>query len=87
MSRLEDRRAEHVDADQGQVAGRVLRLLDQTDDAVAVQLRDPVRGGVVDLGQQDQRVGLVALKTSTSSTMPSRSRLSPRYMTNELLPR
>ncbi len=57
---LEDRGAEHVDADQREVAGRVLGLLDQADDAVAVELGDAVGGGIVDAGEQDQRVRLGA---------------------------
>ena len=56
---VEDRRGEHVDADERQVAGRVLRLLDQADDAVAVELGDAVVPRVGDLGEQDQRLGLV----------------------------
>ena len=38
----EDRGREHVDADQSEVAGRVLRLLDQPDDTLAVELRHTV---------------------------------------------
>ena len=51
---------EHVDADQGQVRGRVLRLLDEAHDPLAVELGDAVVLGVEHLGEQDQRVGLVA---------------------------
>ena len=57
---VEDQRAEEVDADQGQVRGRVFRLLDQAHDPLAVELGDAVGLGVVDRGEQDQRVGLVA---------------------------
>ena len=60
MGGLEDRRREHVDADQGHVAGRVLRLLDQPHDALAIQLGDAVGGGIVDAREQDQGVGLGA---------------------------
>ena len=51
-------RAEEVDADQGEVGRRVFRLLDQADDALAVQLGDPVGLRVVDRREEDQRVGL-----------------------------
>ena len=85
--RLEDRGREHVDADQRQVARRVLRLLDQPHDALAVELGDAVVPRVGDLGEQDQRLGLDSRKRSTRSVIPSRSRLSPRYMTNGEPPR
>ena len=79
---------EHVDADQRQVARRVLRLLDQPDDRCAVELGDAVVPRVGDRGEQDQRLGLGARGTPpTSSVIPSRSRLSPRYMTNGDRPR
>ena len=79
---LEDRRAEHVDADERQVAGRVLRLLDQAHDPVAVELGDAV---VLGSGTRVSRIrasGSSVRKASTRSLMPSRSRLSPRYITN-----
>ena len=55
---VEDRGAEEVDADQGEVRGRVFRLLDQAHDPLAVELGDAVGAGVVDRSEQDQRVGL-----------------------------
>ena len=62
--RGEDRRVEQIDPDQGQVRGRVLRLLDQfLYLAGSVDSRDAERRGVIDLGQQDlgdQLVGLFA---------------------------
>ena len=39
LHRLEDRRREHVDADQREVALRLLRLLDQADDAAVLRAR------------------------------------------------
>ena len=57
--RVEDRRREHVDADEREVGLRLGRLLDQPrDPPVAVELRDAVVLGVGHRGQQDQRVGL-----------------------------
>ena len=54
---VEDRRREHVDADERQVGLRLLRLLDQAGDApVAVELGHAVVLGVGHRRQQDQRV-------------------------------
>ena len=79
---------EHVDADQREVGRRLLRLLDQSLDAVAVELGDSVHLGVGHVREQDQRVGLgLRLNASTRSVMPSLSRLSPRYITNGVEPR
>ena len=50
---------EHVDADEGHVRGRVLRLLDQAHDLLAVELGDAVAPRVGHRGQQDRGVGLV----------------------------
>ena len=54
----EHRRAEHVHADEGEVARRILRLLHEPDDALAVELHDPELGRVGHSGEEDQRVGL-----------------------------
>jgi hypothetical protein len=50
------RRREEVDPDQGKVRGRVFGLLDQSHDALAVELGDTIGLRVVDGSEQDQRV-------------------------------
>ena len=55
---VEDLGREHVDADEGKVAGRVLGLLDQADDAVAVELGDAVGARVLDLVSRINASGL-----------------------------
>ncbi len=50
--RLEDLRAEQVDANEGHVRRRVLGLLDEAHDALAVELGDPVVPRVRHLGQE-----------------------------------
>ena len=73
--RIEDRWTEEVDPDQRQVGGRVLRLLDQPNDAVAVQLGDAVGARVVDLREQDQRVGLRLAKGGHEAGDPLREQV------------
>ena len=58
--RVEDDRLEHVYADQRQVRRRIDGLFDEADDPLAVELGDAVVLGIEHLGEQDQRVGLVA---------------------------
>ena len=86
--RVEDHRREHVHADQRQVRRRLLRLLDQAHDALAVQLGDAV---VLRIGHRrsagSARRARCGGRLSTRSAMPSLSRLSPRYMTNGESPR
>ena len=61
LDRLPDRVGEHVDADEREVGARLARLLDEPcDPAVLVELGDPELAGVVDVLQQDQRVGRLA---------------------------
>src|SRR3989442_14403933 len=51
-------RAEQIDADKGQVAGRILRLLDQPANLpLTLQFRDPEHPRIVHFFQQYQRVG------------------------------
>ena len=52
--------AEHVDADEREVAAGRRRLLDQAHDAVAVELGDAVVLRVRHRREQDQRVALAA---------------------------
>ncbi len=87
LDRLEDRRREHVDADQREVALRLLRLLDQPDHAAVLPARrrrtsaDPARASA-----GSARPGASRTNSSTNCVMPLFSRLSPRYITNGSLP-
>ncbi len=56
LGRLHDRRGEHVDPDQGEVAARLRRLLDQGHHAAVLQLGDAVRLRVGHALEQDHRV-------------------------------
>ena len=78
---LEDRRAEEVDADQGEVRRRVFRLLDQAHDALAVELGDAVVLGSSTGVSRISASGSDSRKVATRPRRPSASRLSPRYMT------
>ena len=60
VHRLEDLRAEHVDAHERQIADRLLGLLDQPDHPPVLQLRHAEHLRVGHLGQQDLRGGLLA---------------------------
>ena len=80
---VEDLRAEHVDADQRQVGRRVLRLLDQPHDLARRRARRRRSARGPERGSSRIRAsGSDSRKASTRSVMPSRRRLSPRYMTN-----
>ena len=86
---VEDGRGEEVHADQGEVAARLGRLLDEPRHVpVAVELGDAVALRVGDLLQQDERIRAARLeRLARTAAMPSLSRLSPRYMTNGSSPR
>ena len=60
LDRLEHRRREHVDADQREVALRLLRLLDQPDDPAVVELGDAEHLRIGHARQQDLRGRLLA---------------------------
>ena len=82
LHRVEDRRREHVDADQREIALRLLRLLDQPDDPAVGQLGDAEHLRIRHPRQQDLRGGPSRANSSTNSVIPLFRRLSPRYITN-----
>ena len=83
LHRLEDRRREHVDADQREIALRLLRLLDQPHDRAVAQLGDAEHLRIGHARQQDLRRRLLARRTPRRTcVIPLFSRLSPRYITN-----
>ena len=60
LDRLPDRVVEHVDADEGEVGLRLLRLFGQADDAAVLELRDAELRRVRNLREQDLRVAAEA---------------------------
>ncbi len=62
VEHLEEPRREAVQARYREVARRVLRLLDEPHDALAVHLRHPEGGRVLDLHERDEGVGPRLLK-------------------------
>ena len=62
LTDVEDLAAEHVDADERQVALRLLRLLDEPDDAAVVELGDAEHLRIGHVRQQDLRRRLLALE-------------------------
>ena len=70
LDRLEDRRAEHVDADQREVALRLLRLLDEPDDLAVRQLGDAEHLRIGHRRQQDLRRRLLAHELLDELAMP-----------------
>ena len=83
VHRLEDLGTEHVDADEREVADRLLRLLDEPDD-LAVR-RAPRRRTSADRARASAGSARPASRARTRRTncvMPLFSRLSPRYITN-----
>ena len=63
LDRLEHRRREHVDADQREIALRLLRLLDQPDDLAVRQLGHAEHLRIGHARQQDLRRRLLARRT------------------------
>ena len=83
VDRLEHLGPEHVDADERQIADRLLRLLDQPDHPAVLELRDAEHLRIGHARQQDLRRRLLALELlARTGVMPLFSRLSPRYITN-----
>ena len=62
LTEVEHLAAEHVDADERQIALGLLRLLDQPHDAAAGQLGDAEHLRIGHPSQQDLRRGLLALE-------------------------
>ena len=87
LRRLQDRRGEHVDAHQREVARRLRGLLHQPHDPAVLQLGDAVGLGVGTCWSRIMASRPPARNSSTRAVMPSRSRLSPRYITNGESPR
>ncbi len=88
VDRLEDVVVEHIDADQRQVAGRLLGFFDQADDApIVVQLGHAVLLRLLDPGQHDLAVPVAVGELGDQGLMPPWITLSPRNITKRSSPR